>query len=344
MISKRETQGYRSTTQMFWTREDLPSLSAEEKLAYLRLLSTSGIYGLHGLTSISQFNHGKQRRVLEHRITPDIAKVLANHGFIVYDSFHELAFFPGATQDIEANIDSVASLRSNVKILNSLPATSIPVQLWALSWFLSNLGKAKIQVVVDFLEAAFIYMKPLLDGASFDEVPDIDITKTKELTVEISELIYEEIPNPPIFIQNIVWPIISKYSNNRILGFNEYFISRLVGRSFDKRANTFKERRFKFGNSLTRRSVAIFDQLYLAKFGVPYLKTTDIERDMHFLGWMIRDFGKDEVMNRMKMYFNSDDHKFTISDFRSSFKSLIAPEQGDTTEYWKILEGYKKGA
>lgn len=342
--TRKRSGGYRSTVQLFWSREDLSSLTDAEKIAYVKLLSTSDLYGLHGITSLTKTHGGTWRRMNEHCVIQDPIKSLAKKGFLVFDEFHELVFFPGSAADAEAVVNTTATLKKTIKILAKLPITSKPVQLWALSWFLSNIGKAKMEVLMDFLEYAVIWMKPLFREADLTATKRLNTKKYPAGLIELSSFVLPEPCADKIYIQNIIAPVYDARIVNNNNGFEDYFIMQFLGSDFEKRLELFKKRKATFTDSITRKMAMIFDQLYLAKKGVAYSRDNDLAKDMQRLGWLISMFGKDKVMQNMRMYFEGTDWKFTMRDFRANFKNISNPEAEDRSEYWKIVEEHEKRA
>jgi hypothetical protein len=86
--------------------------------------------------------------------------------------------------------------------------------------------------------------------------------------------------------------------------------------------------------------MTLFESLYLEKKGVEYLKQT---QDHQRIAWMIYEYGKDMVRDRMRTYFESK-YIHSVVDYKTNIQKLSNPEAQDRSAYWEIIKEYEKNA
>ena len=322
----------KSCASRFWVREEIDALTSQEQLAYLKILTTSSTYELHGLTLLEHVKKSL-RRIDSHRIPLEPVRLLAKKGLIVFDEFNSVVFVPGSTSDIEAQIDTHTDFRKVQNILKRLPAFSRPVQLWALSWFLTNLSSTKIAILEDFLEYAQIWIKPLLgDVKKYNAVEEDD--------VNLSDLVLLDPIEEQISLHDVMSLIVSE--QKCYPGVAETLKNDVLGDEFKHRLNLYIKRRDIYHDSLVYNLINRFSSLYQEKKGVPYSasKTFDPRR----IAWMVREYGTERVKDRMKLYIESNDYIHSIADFRDNFQKIGNPDKSDLSKYYEIIGEFENRA
>lgn len=323
----------KSSASRFWGREEASVLTPQEQLTYLKILTTSSTYDLHGLTTLESNKVGVRKRLPHHKIQIEHVKSLAKKGIVVFDQFNSIVFIPGSTLDIEAHIDSYSEFRKVQTVLKRLPALSRPVQLWVLSWFLTNMTKAKIAIVEDFLEYGQIWIKSIIkDADNNKELQDNDI--------DLSNLVLLDPIDTTVSLGDVISLIISE--QKCYPGVTDIIKNEILGDDFSKHLNLYIKRRDTYRDSLVYNLLSQFHSLYLEKKGTSYSDYESKTYDPRRIAWMIREYGKELVRERMRLYLESNDYVHSISDFKANFQKLGNPNTSDLSKYWDILEKHER--
>lgn len=325
----------KSSAARFWAREEISSLTSQEQLAYLKVLTTSSVYDLHGLTVLESTKAYVKKRQPAHKVPIEPIKSLAKKGLVVFDEFNSIVFIPGSTSDAEAYIDNYVNFRKVQAVLKRLPATSRPVQLWTLSWFLTNMTAAKIGIVQDFLEYAQIWIKLIINDANANH-------PLKENDVDLSNLVLLDPISDTVSLGDIMSLIVSEQKCYPTV--SETLKLDVLGDDFVRRLNLYIKRRDTYHDSLVYGLLSQFYSLYLEKKSVPYSKYENKTYDPRRVAWMVREYGKELVRERMRLYFDSIEYDHSIADFKANFQKLGNPDTSDLSKYWDIIGEHEKRA
>ena len=326
---------HKSSASRFWAREEISSLTSQEQLAYLKILTTSSVYDLHGLTVLESTKAYIKKRIPAHKVPLDPVRSLAKKGLIVFDEFSSLVFIPGSTSDSEAYIDNYTDFRKTQAVLKRLPANSRPVQLWTLSWFLTNMTAAKIGIVEDFLEYAQIWIKLLINDADRNR-------PLEENDVDLSNLVLLDAIDHTVSLGDVMSLIVSE--QKCFPAVSDTLKNDVLGDDFVKRLNLYIKRRDTYHDSLVYGLLEQFYSLYLEKKSIPYSKYESKTYDPRRIAWMVREYGKELVRERMRLYFDSNDYVHSIMDFKTNFQKLGNPTTSDLSKYWEIIGEHEKRA
>lgn len=323
----------KSSASRFWGREEVSALISQEQLTYLKILTTSSTYDLHGLTILESNKASFKKRLPYHKVQIEHVRSLAKKGLVVFDEFNSIVFIPGSTSDIEADIDSYRDFRKAQSVLKRLPAISRPVQLWVLSWFLTNMTKAKIAIVEDFLEYGQIWIKSVIKDAD----------KNKELQendIDLSNLVLLDPIESVVSLGDVISLILSE--QKCYPGVTEVIKNEILGEDFSKRLDLYIKRRDTYHDSLVYNLLSQFHSLYLERKGTSYSEYESKTYDPRRIAWMIREYGKELVRERMRLYLESNDYVHSIGDFKTNFQKLGNPDTTDLSKYWDIVEKHER--
>lgn len=325
----------RSCASDFWARPEIVGLTNAEQLTYLKLLTTSSMFDLHGLTIVQPLKRKglSNKRKGAYLLSVENVLSLSKKGLIVYDSMNSIAFIPGATSDQEAEIDTYPQLRKVQTILKRFPPTSRAAQLWVLSWFLTNMSSGKISIVQDFLEYGQVWINGILNDSYTPS--NIDESIDLKLTGLVSVLPYKD----DIYVSHVVSTVVKE--QRCFPGVTEDFTKQIVGENITDRLDLYLKRRDAFLDSVVHELMTQFESLFLEKKGDKYTKQT---QDQQKIAWMVWEYGKDMIRERMRLYFNSLDYVHSIADFKSNFQKIGNPDTKDLSKYWEIIGEHEKRA
>lgn len=325
----------KSSASRFWGRQEISSLTSQEQLAYLKILTTSSVYDLHGLTVLESTKAYVKKRTPAHKVQIESVRSLAKKGLLVFDEFNSLVFVPGSTSDAEAYIDSYTDFRKVQAVLKRLPAQSRPVQLWTLSWFLTNMTAAKIGIVQDFLEYAQIWIKLIINDANKNH-------ELKNNDVDLSNLVLLDPIEDVVSLGDVMSLIVSEQKCYPTV--SDTLKNDVLGDDFVRRLTLYIKRRDTYHDSLVYGLLSQFYSLYLEKKSVPYSKYESKTYDPRRIAWMVREYGKELVRERMRLYFDSNDYNHSIADFKNNFQKIGNPDTSDLSKYWDIIGEHEKRA
>lgn len=323
----------KSCSSRFWEREEIAALTSQEQLAYLKVLTTSSFYDIHGLTILEPLAKTIKKRSKEHKIPIEQIKLLAKKGLLIFDEFNSIVFVPGSTSDLEAHIENFGDLRKIQNILKRFPATSRPAQIWALSWFLTNLTTIKIAVLEDFLEHVQPYIKLIIQ----DTASNGDLNQTN-----LSDLVLLDPINRFVSIEDVMSLVVQE--QKCYPGVADTLVKDIIGDKFDKKLELYLKRRDIYHDSLIYNLIEQFRSLYSEKKGISYSEYESKTFDPRRMAWMVREYGVELVKERMRLYFDSNEFLHSINDFKTNFQKIGKPDTSDLSNYFNIIGEFEKRA
>jgi len=321
--------------QSFWFRPDIDRLNHTDQVTYIKLLAGSSVYGLHGISFLGK-TIKSGRKIRDYFFDLRSVRPLAAQGFVLLDEIEGLVFVPGACSDPQAGVVTTKQYGDLTDSLKKLPFNSPVTQVWALSWYLSNLAKTNTQVSEDFKLFAHNWFHPLFLHA------DLGATERFDSRTDVAELVLGEKFQEEVYVQHLFAPILLKLTTWAIE--EKYILNQLTGPNFEVRYKAFTDKKIQTDKSLSHKAISLFEQLYLARTGVKYVPQSTYTRDIRTVGMMIKDFGMDLVMERIQFYLKDDSFTHSIRDFRLNFQKVKNPELNDRSSYWQILEEHKNRA